>query len=327
MIKLFSLRQPIVFLLLVLLVLLLKLPVLLLDNPIKGDYTSYTFFGDLFVFLNQTKLTSYLAGSTIIIVQTLHLNYIFEKHAVHLKNTFLPAFFYILFACLLTKVDANITPSLLVQTPLMFALEIYFDLYKSNAVKEKVFTAMFIVGIGILLYLPLAYLLLGFWICLFFIKIPSLRDFMIATISALLPVYFALVYSYYTNNVLYFVEKFKLLILFTSSFKFEETQAELTLLAAIGMIVLVASMKLYSNHFKNIIKTRIIQEMLFVLSFIILLVLIFLLKFQYQHLLFFLIPFSYILSYFMMGKWKFFLNEILTVVLFLSIILLKFYPL
>jgi hypothetical protein len=308
-------------------VFLLKLPLLLYANVISSDFTAYTLFDKFFIFLNRSRMSSYLFGCIIITLQTLHLTHILEKHRVQNKNTFLPALFYIIYASLFNGVDAAVTPALLAQTPLMVVLEIYFDLYKSARLRQKLFNGMLVLGIAILIYLPLAYLIVVFLISIFFVKIPSLRDFLVATIASLLPLYFAFVYLYFTNQQQYFLEKLNLLIQFKTRISFEESRAELVLLCALGIIILITSAKLYANHFKNIIKTRIIQQMLFVISLFSLLILAFLLQFKYQHLSIFIIPFSYLLSHFFMGKWRFLLNEIIAITLFVSIIIIKFYTL
>src|SRR6185503_1521309 len=111
-----------------------------------------------------------------------------------------------------------------------------------------------------------------------------LRDFAVATIGVALPVYFAFVYYYYTGKYTLFLEKVHLLTQFKTTVSFEETNVELVLLGIIGLLIILTSFKLYRNHFKNIIKTRIIQQMLFVFSFVILVVLTFLLQYRYEHL-------------------------------------------
>ncbi len=306
-------------------VFVLKLPVLLYAGAGSADYTSFTFFENFFAFLNRSRTSIYFIGCAVLILQTLHLNYIFERHAVHYKNTFLPALFYVIFACVFNGVDSRITPSLIVQTPLMLVLDIYFDLYKSPRLREKLFNAMLVLGIAILIYLPLAYLILAFWISIFFVKIPSIRDFLVATAGASLPLYFAFVYLYFMGHHEYFLTKLNSLLQFTARISFEESLYELILMGAFGLIILGSSMKLYTNHFKNIIKTRIIQQMLFVFSFITLFLLIFLLQFRYQDLLIFIIPISYLFSYFFMGRWRFLLNEIIAIALFVFIVCIKFY--
>ncbi len=327
MIKLFTIRRPIVFITLVFMVLLLRLPSFLISGTHSGDFIHYTFFEGFLVFLNQTKTTSYVIGCCIVIFQMLHLSYLFEKHAIHYKNTYLPALFYALFASLLNGVDVNITPALLAQTPLMLALSVYFGLYKSSDAKEKILTSMLVLGVGFLLYLPMAYLILVFWIGLFYVKIPTLRDYLIAAIGALLPLYFVFVFCFYDNRLPYFVEKINLLVYYRGGPPFEETKPELFLLGALALILIFSSVKIYTFHFKNNIKTRIIQKTLLVLSVVILSIILFVLPLNDQHLLFFLLPFSYLASYFFMGTWRFFLNEIIAMGLLTFIIILKIYRL
>ncbi len=323
MIKLFTIRQPIVFLLLVALVFALRLPALLFNLSMPLETSAYTCFGDFFYLLNKNKLIGYSVGGGIMVLQTLHLNHIFEKHTVHHKITYLPSLFYIIYASLFNILDCNITPALLAQTPLMLVLNIYFDLYKTKDIGTKIFAAMFILGLGALLYFPLALLLPVFLINLFFIKIPSFRDFMVAIAGAILPIYFAFVYYYFNGQYDFFMAQVNKLTLFKTHINIEETSPQLWLLVVLGVMVIMASFKLYLSYFKNIIKTRIIQQMLFVLSFVSLFVLTFLLQFQYQHLLIFLIPMSFILSYFFMGKWKLMLNEMIAIALLFFILFLK----
>lgn len=326
MIRLFTLRQPIVFVLLIALVFLFHLPSLFLSVPDTLHAVTYTCFENLFSALNRERSFVYAVQCGIVILQTLHLNYIFEKHGVHYKNTFLPSLCYVIYASLFNTMDGSIWPALLAQTPLMLALETYFDLYKAPDTKAKIFNAMLFLGMGTLIYTPLLFLLPAFIISLFFVKIPSPRDFILVLTGALLPIYFGFVYCYYFGTETYFFEKFTQLWNIPHPFHFSQTRSQLVLLSGIGLIILITSARLYLNHFKNVIKTRIIQQMLFVISLISLGVLVFLLQLEFQHLFLFIIPFSYLLSYFFLGKWRFYLNEIIVLLQLASVLFLKIYP-
>lgn len=326
MIRLFTLRQPIVFVLLIAIVFLLQLPSLFLVVPNAKSAITFTCFEQLFATLNRSRSMVYFLQCGIVVLQTLHLNYIFEKHGVHYKNTFLPSLCYVLFSALFNEMDGTMWPALLAQTPLMLTLDTFFNLYKAPDTKEKIFNAMLFLGIGALIYTPLLLLLPAFIISLFFVKIPSPRDFILVLTGAALPLYFGFVYCYYTGTESYYLQKFTQLWKLPHSYALLQPQPQVVFLAGIALLIAITSARLYINHFKNIIKTRIIQQMLFAVSLISLAVLVLLLQLDYQHLYLFMIPFSYLLSYFFLGKWRFYMNEVIVLLLIASILFLKLYP-
>jgi hypothetical protein len=327
LIRLFTLRQPIVIVLLILLAGLLKLPFFLFGElkAVEPFVLSYTFFDSFIGLLNQSKIVVYLAGTGIIMLQALHLNMVFEKHGALNKNTFLPAYSYVICASLLPGLDTHILPALLAQTPLIICFDIFFGLYKSSDTRQKIFRAMLSLGLGVLIYLPVAYLIPAFLICIFFVKIPSVRDFIVGAAGGLLPAYFCFVYFYYSGNLQQFLDSALLLTRFETSFTFEETMGETVLLSFTGLALVLGAFKIYATLFRNIIKTRIIQQMMFVISLVTVGLLVFLLQLKYTHLLLFIVPFSYLLPCFFMGKWRFLLNEILALALIAFMFFLKFY--
>jgi len=325
LIKILSSRNPVVFFLLVIFVFILRLPFFFYSGNIITDFYDYTCFRNLFVMLNRNHLSIYLIGCLIIIIQILHLAYIFQKHGVHYKSTYLPAFAYIIFASLFNGTDNSITPALVAQTPLMITLDTYFDLYKSGSVRSKIFIAMFMLGLGILVYTPFLYFIPGFLINIFFVKIPTFRDFATGITGVMIPLYFAFIFYYFSGDVPAIINKVNVIMDFRPPGSLEESISERILLAGLGLILLTAYFKIYFNHFKNIIKTRIIQQMFFVISLISVFILAFVLNFRYHHLFIFIIPFSYLFSYFFLGKRKFMMNDIIIASLLLIIAGIKLY--
>jgi hypothetical protein len=242
-----------------------------------------------------------------------------------LKASFLPALFYCIYASLFLEVDREIFPALLAQTPLTFALDGYFSLYKSANMRERIFNSALFLGIGIVLYSPFLYLIIIFLISLFFVKIPGVRDFFMVIAGALLPLYFTFVYFYSTGIIGAFVGQLKLLMSWDYTIVPGQKGYELILLSSLGLFFIFASYKLYTDYYRNIIKTRIIQQILFVLAMVSFLAMLIIFHLEFRHLLIFIIPFSYSFSYLFSGKWKFALNEILVIGLLAAVLIVKFY--
>jgi hypothetical protein len=325
LIRLFTLRQPIVIVMLIILVFALRAPMLL--HPfVSSNFTPlYTLCPALVGWFNQGYIWNYIAGSLIIFLQALHMNYVFEKHAAQLKASFLPAFFYVIYACLFIELDREIYPALLAQTPLILALDGYFGLYKSANIRQRIFNSMLFLGIGIIVYTPLLYLVLVFMVSLFFIKIPGVRDFFMVLAGSLLPLYFTFVYYYFTDNIGSFI--YQLSKIFTWDYTIVPGQQgyELILLSCLGLFFIIASYKLYTGYFRNVIKTRIIQQILFILAMTSFLSMLIMFHLEFRHLFIFIIPFAFSFSNLFYGKWKLAMNEVLVLLLLVSVVIVKLY--
>lgn len=169
---------------------------------------SSTLLYDLFVYIIGTNYYINLLWSLVLVsVSALLLNRVIDLNDLADKNTMLGLFFFILL------ISSN--PSYILMNKLLLAtffiilmLNALFKLPKSEIIIPGVFNASLFLGLASLFYYPLI-LLTGFLIVTLFIyQISSWREYVVIFIGVSLPVFFAYVWYFFTNNTDVYYSKY-----------------------------------------------------------------------------------------------------------------------
>lgn len=215
------------------------------------------------------KLLSYLPywfgpllGFTIMSTQAIHFNLVLNKHEVLYKQTWVPALMYIVLAGLVPPF-LGVHPLLFVNSLLIHVIDRLFSLYKNNAPMSLAFDGAFLLSIASLFYLPAVVLLIFYFIGLLILRPFSWREWMVTLIGMTLPFFFSFLY-YFINDDLYgFCQR-----VFVSGIKkeldlehFFNTSYSPSIIV-VGILFLLALLRVQANYFKNVNKTRLIQQLM-----------------------------------------------------------------
>jgi len=240
----------------------------------------------------------------LVSVGALYLNYVTTKHDVIFQHSYLPALMYVVLMSFHREVT-QFHPLLVSNILIIRALDKTFSLFKNDSPVSPIFDASFLLAVATLLYFPA---ILFFFLLLYSIynlRSFNFREMMIAVVGFTLPFFFLAVYGFWTDTLVSSTHKF------FARFTFHKIQEELHDLKSaiwiavyIVLLVLLSLVRLRSNFYRNTIKTRSTQEILFVFFILALAGLFFLPAIALYHFTQLAIPFSVFIAYYFISAKK-----------------------
>jgi hypothetical protein len=198
----------------------------------------------------------------LISLEAIYLNSITNKYEVLYKNSYLPALMYaLLMSSALSLLFLH--PVIIANLFLLRALDRLFMLFKNESAISPLFDSLFFASIASIIYFPAFALIILFLAALAIIRPFSFREWMIAVIGFTVPYFFFGVYFFWMDQL---KEEWKI---FLNHFRIAHWKLAFTvetpllvLFAVIGCLLLLSINRLRKNYFKNIIRTRVNQQIL-----------------------------------------------------------------
>lgn len=269
-------------------------------------------YSHLIKFLNPYPQKYIAAGCiALFILQAFHLNYILNRHEVLFVNTWIPSVVYVMVAAAFTPFLC-LHPLLIVQSIFIFILEKIFRLYKNPETKALDFDTGMLIGIATLIYFHSIFIFLCFFIGLFILKPFHWRDSLISLLGFCTP-FFMLFGILFLMRI----PLTPLLDINKSKIAFHIPHAagvNYTLWITIGLLVfliLLSLLKLSANFYKNVIRTRNMQQVIFIFLLTTILSALFASDVSFIRYYFICAPVSVIISYYFVATKKVVLPEIL----------------
>jgi hypothetical protein len=263
------------------------------ENALKAyDSSILNGISTLPVFL-QTLISIILVS-----LGAIYLNYVTTKHDVIFQHSYLPALMY---AVLMSfhKEAIQFHPLLVSNILIIRALDKTFSLFKSDSPISAIFDGSFLLAIATLIYFPSFLIFFLFLYSIYKMRSFNFREMMIAGIGFILPFFFLAVYGFWTDTLVSSTHNF------FARFRIHKIQEELHdvqsaigIAVYIGLLVLMALVRLRSNFYRNTIKSRSTHEILFVFLILTLAGPFFLPAITFYHFTQLAIPFSIFLGYF-----------------------------
>lgn len=221
-------------------------------------FTWFDSFGDF-------SLRSNMISTLIIFSQALLVNYITASHAVLYKESLLPAVFFVILNSLYPQ-QLFLSPQILANTFIILLLFRLCYLYESNIPLLLVFDAGIYLGIGLLLSYDLIIYLPFILISVLYMTSFNFRYWLVAIIGIILPIYFLGVIFYLTDHLKDLISSFNY-----SYNKNYFNALDITLKQSLIWIVIIpvfflSSFDIQNNFFRNKVKTRRIQLVVFIMS-------------------------------------------------------------
>ena len=210
------------------------------------------------------RIVQVILAMTLIVFEAIYLNLLLNKYEVLYKGSYLPALFYVLVMSYSTEV-ISFHPILLVNLLLIRVLDKTFSLYKNDSPISAIFDSCFVLSLCTLIYFPSIVLFFFFIAALSFLRPFDLREWLVAVVGFCLPFFFFGVYAFWTDTLR------QTLNTIASQFSFHPFQLSQDLpqhfvvfLVFFSFLFLLAIAKLRANYYKNSIKTRSEQQVLFI---------------------------------------------------------------
>ncbi len=203
-----------------------------------------------------------LIGFVLTFSQAIHLNLVLNKHEVLYKNSWLPALLYVVLIGILPPF-LWFHPLLFVNSILIFVLDRIFGLYKNESSMALAFDSAFMLSLAALFYLPAVVLFIFYFLSMMILRPFSWREWMVGILGMFLPFFFAFLFYFLKDELQLFYER-----VFVSGIKRQiDLQHSFTLeytlsLVLIGVFFLFSLLRLQVNYFKNVTKSRLIQQLL-----------------------------------------------------------------
>lgn len=197
--------------------------------------------------------------------QAIHINHVINKHEVLYKQSWLPALMFIIIAGLFPPF-LWIHPILFVNSLLIFVFDKLFSLYKHPAPLALSFDGAFLLSLAALFYLPTIFLFIFYILCILILRPFSWRLWTVSIMGLLLPFFFAFFYYFWNNELMSFYER-----VFVSGIKRQIDLAHIfnvkyiLSVVIVGILFILSLLKLQTNYFKNVTKSRLIQQLLVLL--------------------------------------------------------------
>ena len=242
--------------------------------------------------------------------QALHLNYILNRHEVFFKQSWLPAFIYLIIATQF-KDFVEFSPLLVVNTLFILFLDKIFALYKNQKTIGITFDAALLISIIALIYAPALLFLLLFFISVAILKSITWRDLSIGIVGMLVPFSLVIVGYFMSGNLLLFLNQYK--STFSNGFIFSNFKLNNYLIAIsiILFVLLLAVMKLRRNYLKNVTKSRLCQQIILLFILLGTFTIPLISKVAFQDYFIFIIPVSSVIAYYFLDGKKIIYQELL----------------
>jgi hypothetical protein len=267
------------------------------------------------LFNNAPRVVIYLLGVLLVSFQALYLNHIITKHEVLYKKSLLPAFMYVILMSLFPQF-LSIHPMLFANTLLLVVIDRGFGLYKTNSPLPLVFDLGLFISITSLFYFPSIITFLGFGISLLFLRPFAWREWITGLIGFLLPYFYASLYFFWNDQLQdFWFGKFFTNFAGSNGLSFSmNTPVVLTALILV-VFFLLSIYTLQSHFYKNVIKTRIYQQAMFIFLIIGSMSLLLAREIPLYHFTIVAIPMATFIAYYFIAVKKIWLVETLFILL------------
>lgn len=228
----------------------------------------------------------------------IYLNVVINRHEILYPHSYLPGLLYVALMSFHRDV-IQFHPLLVSNLVVIGALDKTFSLFKNEAPVSPIFDSSFLLALATLIYFPSFVLFFLFLYSIYNLRSFSFREFLIAVVGFALPFFFLAVYGFWTDTLgpatSNYFSRF-------SIHKIQEglvtTKPLLGFAGFLALLVLMSLVRMRRNFYRNAIKTRSTQEILFIFFIFSVGGLFFLPHISFYHFTQLAIPFSVFLAYF-----------------------------
>lgn len=217
----------------------------------------------LSVFKTLPSAVNWLIMVTLVSFSAIYINRIANRHEVLYKNSYLPAFVYALF---ISSVPEFLTvhPIHFVNLIVLRVFDKSFSLIKNESPISSIFDSSFLAAVAALIFFPAFIVMPVMIIALSLLRPFNFREWLIMFIGFSLPFFFVSVWMFWDHNLLFFWKDYTdRFIHLKPVVSIVFTPQLITLSILFGIWLVLGLVKLRLNYLKNVIRTRIIQQVIF----------------------------------------------------------------
>ena len=298
MLRYFKTIQPAALLSIPVVALLLWIPGFFRDVSIPYDSLLLNFVQELPHFLRL------IISAVLVAAGAVYLNHVTTKHEVIYRHSYVPALMYVILMSF-HRDAIQFHPLLVSNIILIRVLDKTFSLFKNDAPVSPIFDSSFLLAIATLIYFPSFIFFFLLLYSIYNLRSFNFREFMIALVGFTLPFFFFAVYGYWTDSLgdlsHNFFARFSL---HKMSESFLTSKSFMSFVIFLVLLIVLALFRLRANFYRNAIKTRSTQEILFLFFILSVAGLFFLPGIALYHFTQLAIPLSIFLAYYFISAKK-----------------------
>lgn len=208
---------------------------------------------------------NFLLMVSLVSFTAVYLNLVCNKHEVLYKASYLPAFVFALFISCRPEFLV-FHPIHLVNLILIRVFDKSFSLFKTDSSISSIFDSCFLASLAALIYFPAIVILPVMIISISILRSMNFREWIIMLIGFILPFFFVSVWLFMKKSAQEFwadyIDHYKAI---HPQFDLVIGKPLLILAVLLGFWLLMSVFRLRANYYKNIIRTRSVQQVVFLL--------------------------------------------------------------
>ena len=234
--------------------------------PDSSNYLSQLFYNVLNFFIGDRLWIYHVVALVLVFFQSLYFGYLINYYRILQKPSYLPAMSYLLISSLLIEFTL-LTPALLANTFLLFALSKILSSYKKEKALALIFDSGLLISIASLFFFPYIAFFLFIIASLIVLRPFNLREYIFASLGLLVPYYFIGVYFFWFGKLPEFWRTIQISQLSFPVAEMEHSSRVIIIGATLIVVILWSLYFIQSNIFKMVVQVR-SYMMLFILLFL-----------------------------------------------------------
>lgn len=219
-------------------------------------------YGLLDLVLPRSWFLYRLLALALVLMQAIRLSQVLNRYNAHPERSYLAALTYVLLASVTTELD-TLSPLLLGQTFVVFALSALLPTTREGYDSSRLFRAGFLLGLGALCYLPLAWLLLLGLFAVISFAANSFRSFLLLLCGFAFPYAVVATFFLYTDALPLFRQlHLEPMLNWAAGADALPRGLQLQLLILPGVVVLLALLRMFTSSLGLVFQVKFQQLML-----------------------------------------------------------------
>ena len=206
LLRFFRNTQAISLVALLVLLLALRIPVLFVDIPFS-EVSPMPISSLIFSLIPKQAWFYKLLSLFLVGFQAIYFNKIMVSQQIIDRNSFLPAFFYVLLSSIIPEMHM-LHPALFANSFLLLALQKIHGLYQFKKAQFRIFDAGFYIGLAILCSVPATWYVAVLIVGLTSYQIAGFKYHIISLLGVLCPIYLWAVWVFFQDKTTFIIDRF-----------------------------------------------------------------------------------------------------------------------
>ncbi|MFM8432921.1 MAG: hypothetical protein ACKOA1_09005 [Bacteroidota bacterium] len=239
-----------------------------------------------------------ISGSAI------YFNLLLNRHEVLFRSSYFSGFFYVLLSSAIPAFH-SVHPIHFTNLFLLIVLDQGYRMYRESRPVGTLFNAGLLIGLCCLIYLPLVPMMFFCLLQISVLRSFSLREFLVLLVGLFIPAFYLSVIWFPDQLVVQVKSMYDSLSHFKPQFTLPRELPVQVMAGLLCVIQLFSMIRLRSNYYKNVVRMRDFQQVIFLLMFSSVAVLFCVGKVELIHYLVLVTPLSVFATYYFVSGRRF----------------------